>query len=74
MDYKGFEITTKPHFITHRNKYHFYYGRGTSKTSAYCDTKQQAKAFIDWIIVSDYSTLFNEYTSKAYWRYFDLCK
>ena len=58
----------------YRKMWYFYYGMGNSKTIAYCDSKEECKAFIDWIIASDYATITNDYTQKLKFIYLDIAK
>ena len=75
MNYRGFEISKKPYILKpHRKMWSFYYGRGNAKNTAYFETKNECKAFIDWIIESDYATIYNDMTLKLRWKYLDLTK
>ena len=75
MNYKGFEITKKPYILKpHSKKWSFVYGRGNSKTTAFHDTKEQCKAFIDFILESDYATIWNDRVFDLKHKYNDLVK
>ena len=74
MEYKSFNISKKPHFITKVKKYHIYYGNGNSKTSGYFDKLKSVKLFIDWIVLSKYNLEPTPVTDKIHWAYLDSLK
>ena len=68
------EIIKRFNYKKNRKEWSVIYGASTSKTVAYFAKKNQAKLFINWITLSDYSRIQSDAVSKAYWKYQDSLK
>ena len=75
MIYRGFEIKKEPYILDpHDKRWSFIYGRGNSKTTSYQETIEQCKAFIDFLIASDYATVWNDRVFELKHKYNDFVK
>ena len=68
------EITKRFNYKKNCKEWSVIYGAGTSKTVAYFAKKNQAKLFINWVTLSDYSRIQSDAASAAYWKYQDSLK
>lgn len=68
------EITKRFNYKNNQKEWSVFYGAGTSKSTAYFKNKQQARLFVDWIMISDYGRIDGTAVDKAYWKYQDSLK